>query len=159
MRLEPSFFTSRSTISRVSGTSQYSLPTGFLAVKRLYDAYENNIYRIKDHERNFKAGYYLKGNYLEIWPNDVTETLYLDYLYQPTELGSTATSELPDICEDMVALKAASLLKTVDEEPDIAKELEFRFAQKASFVAEILSGRDMSGTARIRKVRGISKWL
>lgn len=158
IQLEPTFLqkSTAATITRVSGTSEYTLPTDFLALIGLWDSNDLMISPIHPHEKEYKRGFYFSSaTQITIVPDTVSEACTLEYAYLPSDLSdASTTSALPDICEHMIAMKAAIYLKALTEETNQMAVLWKLYESECEEVKKVLFTRKRPmHYSRIRDVR------
>lgn len=111
-----------------SGTSVYSLPTNCykpakFEVKTTGDKLrfirEDELYKYRDYGTGYPVAWMYKGGQVEILPEpNFTDTDYLVCWYMPI---LDAVTEFPDSARSLIAVEAAILAKTKDEDvtPDL----------------------------------------
>ncbi len=131
------YFHSETTISVVSGTEAYNLPSDFYRMKALYYVSSSRRFRVNRWNPAEIEGYRtspLTSGSLEMW--------YVPYFTELTSLTQTISTQLQPQWQDYAALEVAVRLALREESFDLAKMLAGERARKRALIESAIGPRD-----------------
>jgi len=131
------YFHSESTITVVSGTEAYNLPSDFYRMKALYYVSSNRRFKVKRYNPISVDGYRnspLTGGSLELW--------YVPYFTELTSLTESISTALQPQWQDYAALSVAVRLALREESFELAKMLAGERARKRAMIEAAIGPRD-----------------